>query len=311
MMPLLTRKRVILAKIETTYGTDPTPTGVANAILVRNLNVTPQASALVGRELIRPYLGNFEQLLASTHVELDFEVEAAGSGAAGTAPGYGPLLRACGMGETVTASTKVEYKPVSSGFESVTIYFNVDGVLHKITGARGDVELMVTSAQIPVFKFKFVGIYNAPTDTALPAVTYTGFQTPLVANTTNTPTFSFFSVSPVMESISFQLGNQVDYRTLIGSQYVQLTDRKSAGQVTFEANSIATKDWFTTALSGGLGALSLIHGTTTGNKVALASNSVDLLQPTYTDNGGVQMIQCGYVLTPTTAGNDEFTITIQ
>lgn len=310
-MPLLTRKRVILAKIETTYGTDPTPTGAANAILVRNLNVTPQSSQIVGRDIIRPYLGNFEQLMASTHVELDFEVEAAGSGTAGTVPAYGALLRACGLAETVTASVKVDYKPVSSAFESVTIYFNVDGVLHKITGARGDVELTINSGQIPVFKFKFVGIYNAPTDTALPTVTYTGFQTPLVANTVNTPTFSFFGVSPVLQELTLQLGNQVDYRTLIGSQYVQLTDRKAAGQVTFEANTIATKDWFTAGLANTLGALALTHGTVAGNKVVLASSTVDMIQPTYVDNNGVQMVQCGYVLTPTTAGNDEFTITIQ
>lgn len=310
-MALLTRKRVILAKIETTYGVDPTPTGAANAILVRNLNVTPQSSQMVGRDVIRPYLGNFEQLMASTHVELDFEVEAAGAGAAGTVPGYGALLRACGMSETVTASTKVEYKPVSTGFESVTVYFNVDGVQHKITGARGDVELSINSAQIPVFKFKFVGIYNAPTDVALPTVSYSGFQTPLVANTVNTPSFSFFGVSPVLQDLSFQLGNTVDYRTLIGSQYVQLTDRKAAGQVTFEANTIATKDWFSTAIANGLGALSLTHGTAAGNKVILASSTVDLLQPTYTDNNGVQMIQCGYVMTPSTAGNDEFVLTIQ
>jgi hypothetical protein len=248
-MALLTRKRVILAKIETTYGTDPTPTGAANAILVRNLNVTPQSTQMVGRELIRPYLGNFEQLMASTHVELDFEVEAAGAGTAGTVPAYGPLLRACGLSETTTASVKVDYKPVSSTFESVTVYFNVDGVLHKITGARGDVELSINAAQIPVFKFKFVGIYNAPTDSALPTVSYTAFQTPLVANSTNTPSFSLFSVSPVLSDFSLQLGNQIDYRTLIGNQYVQLTDRKAAGQVTFEANTIATKDWFSTALA--------------------------------------------------------------
>jgi hypothetical protein len=310
-MPLLTRKRVILAKIETTYGTDPTPTGAANAILVRNLNVTPQSSQLVGRDVIRPYLGNSEQLLASTHVELDFEVEMAGSGTAGTAPAYGPLLRACGLAETTTASVKVEYKPVSASFESVTIYFNVDGILHKITGARGDVELSISTGQIPVYKFKFVGIYNAPTDTALPVVSYTAFQSPLVANSTNTPTFSFFSVSAIMKELSLQVGNQVDYRNLISSQYVQLTDRKSAGQVTFEANTIATKDWFTTALASTLGALSLTHGTVAGNKVLITSSTVDLIQPNYTDDGGVQMIQCGYVLTPTTAGNDEFTISVQ
>lgn len=310
-MVMLTRKRTILAKIETTYGTDPTPTGAANAILVGNLNVTPLASNIVGRNVIRPYLGNAEQLVAGQHVELDFEVEAAGSGAAGTVPGYGALLRACGLSETVTASVKVEYKPVSSAFESVTIYFHNDGVLHKITGARGDLEFSLSSGQIPVFKFKFVGIYNAPTDVALPAVTLSGFQTPLVANSTNTPTFSLFGTSAVLNDLSLQLGNQVDYITRIGSQYVQITDRKAAGQVTFEANLIATKDWFTTSLATAAVALALTHGTVAGNKVVLASSTVDLIQPTYTDNNGVQMIQMGYVLVPTTAGNDEFTLTIQ
>jgi hypothetical protein len=82
-MPQLTRKRLLLAKTEATYGTDPVPTGAANAILVRNLDITPLQSDIVQRELIRPYLGNYEQLLAQTRVQVTFEVELAGSGAAG------------------------------------------------------------------------------------------------------------------------------------------------------------------------------------------------------------------------------------
>ena len=67
-MPLLSRKRVILAKTEVTYGTDPTPTGAANAILVRNLSITPQNSEIVSRDLVRPYLGASEQIEAGVHV---------------------------------------------------------------------------------------------------------------------------------------------------------------------------------------------------------------------------------------------------
>jgi hypothetical protein len=83
-MALLTRKRLILAKIESTYGTDSTPGGT-EAILVRNLEITPLQADVVTRDLIRPYLGNFEQILANQRVEITFEVELAGSGAAGTA----------------------------------------------------------------------------------------------------------------------------------------------------------------------------------------------------------------------------------
>ena len=64
-MALLNRKRVILLELESSYGTDPTPTG-ADAILVRDLSITPQASDDVSRDLIRPYLGASRQLLANT-----------------------------------------------------------------------------------------------------------------------------------------------------------------------------------------------------------------------------------------------------
>lgn len=311
-MPQLTRRRTILAKIETTYGTDPTPTGAANAILIRNLNVQPVNATIVQRDNYRPFLGNFEQLLADNHVAIDFEVEMAGSGTAGTAPAYGPLLRACGLAETITASTSVAYAPVSSGFESVTMYFNNDGVQHKITGARGSVEININAKQIPVFKFTFMGIYNAPTAASLPTVTYTAFQTPLVANTTNTTGFSFLGASPVLESLTFNVNNSVDYRNLIGSQYVQLADRKASGNAVFEAPTLATKDYFAAAVADGtLGALDITHGTVAGNKVQIASSTIDIANPTYSDNNGIVMLNVPFVAVPTTAGNDEFTITVK
>ena len=307
-MVQLTRKRSILAKIETTYGTDPTPTGAANAILVRNLNVSPLVTTNVGRELVRPYIGEFEHLNANSHVECDFEVEIAGSGAAGTAPAYSPLLRACGMSETIVASTSVTYAPISTGFESVTIYFNSDGCLHKMTGCRGSVELSLAAKAIPVYKFKFTGIYNTVTDSALPTPTYTSFQTPLVCNNTNTTGFSFYGVSTlVLESLSLNVNNTVDYRQLIGSEYVQITDRKATGEVQFEATSIATLDIFTKSQSNLSGALAILHGTTAGNKVQITASKVDIANPSYADSNGVNMVKCSLYFVPT-SGNDEFSI---
>ena len=44
-------------------------------------------------------------------VEVTFEVEMAGSGTAGTAPAFGPLLKACGNSETIVTDTSVTYAP--------------------------------------------------------------------------------------------------------------------------------------------------------------------------------------------------------
>ena len=95
-MAQLTRKRVILIESESTYGTGPSM-AASTVVLVRDLSITPQSSDVVNRDVVRPYLGASEQLLANTKVECTFSVELAGSGTAGTAPRYGDALKACGF----------------------------------------------------------------------------------------------------------------------------------------------------------------------------------------------------------------------
>lgn len=307
-MPLLSRKRLILAKTESTYGTDSTPAGT-DAVLVRSLEVTPLESDVVSRDLIRPYLGNSDQLLANSRVLCSFEVELAGSGTAGTAPRYDALLKACGMSATIVASTSVTYAPVSASFSSCTIVYNVDGVQHKLTGARGTVTMNCELGQIPTLQFEMTGIYNAPTDTAQPAVTYSNQATPLIFKEGNTSAFQFFSYAGCLNSVSFNLANEIIYRELIGcTKEVIITNRAPAGDVSIEAPTIATKDFFTLALGSTTGNLTFLHGTTAGNRVTFTAPQVDITQPSYTDQDGIQMLQLPYVALPTSAGNNEFSL---
>ena len=307
-MPLLSRKRLILAKTETTYGTDSTPAGT-DAVLVRNLEITPLEADVVSRDLIRPYLGNSDQLLANARVRCTFEVELAGSGTAGTAPRYGALLLACGMSATTVASTSVTYAPVSSSFSSCTIVYNIDGVQHKLTGARGTVSMNCQLGQIPTLQFEMTGIYNAVADVAQPSVTYSAQATPLIFKEGNTSAFQFFSYAGCLSSVSFNLANAIVYRELVGcTKEVLITDRQPAGEVVIEAPTIATKDYFTLALGSTTGNLTFLHGTTAGNRVTFTASQVDVTQPTYSDQDGIHMLNLPYVALPTTAGNNEFSL---
>lgn len=307
-MPLLSRKRLILAKTEATYGTSAAPAGT-DAILVRNLDITPLESDVISRDLIRPYLGNSEQLLANPRVRVTCEVELAGSGTAGTAPRYDALLKACGMSATIVATTSVTYAPVSSSFSSATIVYNIDGVQHLVTGCRGTFTLNCQLGQIPVIQFEMTGIYNAPTDTAQPAVTYGAQATPLLFRDGNTSAFSFLGYSGCLMSVDFNMANNFVYRELIGCvKEVLITDRRPAGTVMIEAPTIAAKNYFTDALSSTTGSLSFLHGTTAGNRITFTAAQVDMTQPTYQDSDGIQMLNLPYVATPTTAGNNEVSI---
>lgn len=385
-MPLLTRRRTILAKIESVYGTDSTPTGAADAVLVRNLEITPLESEFASRDLIRPFIGNSEQLPVGIRAQMTLEVEMAGSGTAGTAPGYDSLMRACGLSRTLLATThggtaagattntitlaaaasasndtyngqvvriasgtgsgqarvitayngttkvatvspawstiptgatysidaQASYVPRSTGFESATIYFSVDGVRHRMTGCRGNLSIQMTNKQIPVFSFTLTGIYNAVTDTADPAAVYTAFRTPLPVTNINTTPFRFHDVSPVMSQLSIDLQNNIVHRTLVGgSESVLLTDRAPNGQITIEADTVAFKDWWTVARNATLGDLNITHGTSNGNIVQLVSGTVQLTGPQYQDMDGIHMLQMNMNLVPGLVGNDELAIVIR
>ena len=309
-MPLLSRKRLILAETETTYGTDPTPSESSNAILVRNVEVTPLETETVNRELIRPFLGQADQLLAQTRILINFEVELAGSGTAGTAPAYGPLLEACRCTETVDAGVSVTYAPNSDAApSSVTIYFNNDGVLHKATGCRGTFTLNCEVGQIPFISFEMTGIYNAPSDSAISGPTYSNQADPLIFKNGNTSSFSVFSYAGALQSLSFEAANEVIYRELVGgTKSIDVVNRAPSGECVVEATTIATHDFFSDATGSSTGNLTFQHGSTGGNIVTFTAGQIDLGGPSYNDADGIQMLTLPYIATPTSAGNNEFSL---
>lgn len=310
-MAKLYRKRTVLIKAESTYGTDSTPVG-SDACQVRNLEVTPVQSDIVSRDLIRPYLGASPQLIANNRVQVTFEVEYSGSGTAGTAPRYGSLLKACGFSETVVASTSVTYAPVSTSFSSVTMYYSTDGVRHKVTGARGTYSLNLTANQIPVINFTMTGQYVAPTDTADPTPTFTNQATPKIFNDTNTTAFTLFSETDLpLQSCQLDIGNEVVYRELINSdKEVLIVNRSGSGTLMIEMPTLASHDFFADAVASTTGNLSIVHGATAGNIVTLASaaNAVSLGAPAYSEDSGIVMLNLPFTLVPGTSGNDEFTL---
>jgi len=310
-MALRTSQRLLLAKSESSYGSDPTPTGSANAILVRSLEISPFQSDVVERELIRGYMGNYETLHANQRVEVTFEVEMVASGAAGTAPAWGPIMKACGNSETVASSTSVTYAPVSSSFSSVTLYYYTDGVRHKVTGARGSFSISAEIGSIPTISFTMIGIYNAPDDSANPTPTYANQAKPVLFKNGNTTSQQLFSYAGAVQSFSFDQNNQTVYRELVGgTKEVLITDRRPGGSIVLEAVAMGTKNYFTAITGTATGNNTFQHGQTAGNKFTFSAAQTDLSSVSYSDSDGIQMLNFDYTATPTTAGNNEYSIVL-
>ena len=308
-MPKLHRKRSILAKAESSYGSDPTPTGSANYVQVIDLNIEPIVSDEVSRDLIRPYMGNYEVIPANTRVNVTFDVEMAGSGSAGTAPKYGAILKACALSETVVSSTSVTYAPVTTPSDSVTLFVNYDGIRHKVTGARGTFSINCEVNNIPRISFSLTGIFNAPTDTALPTVTVSNQASPLIFKNGSTSNFAIFGFAAALQSWNLDFNNEVIYRELVGgTKEVLITDRRPSGTAVIENPALSAHNFFTDYTGTSTGTNTWLHGTVAGNKVTVSCPQTDLGQPTYEESDGITMLSLPFMATPTASANNEFSL---
>ena len=308
-MPRFWRRQTILAKIETTYGTDASPVA-ANAILASNVSFNPMEGQDVDRALERGYMGHKGTIAAGLHATLSFNVELQGSGTAGTAPAWGPLLRACGVAETIDSGVSVTYNPVTDDHESVTIYFAIDGTRHVLKGARGTCRINVTAQGIPVLQFTFTGLFAQPTDETAVTPVLTGFLKPLIASSANTPAFTIDGDDYVLRSLQLDLACQVEHRPLIGAETVLIVDRADMIEATIEAVAMATLNPFALAAAGTELEVELVHGTAAGLIATLNAPTAQMQRPAGLENQQ-GIVEWPLRLAPQPAsGNDQWTLVL-
>ena len=316
----LIRNTAILLKQEVTYALDPVPTGVANALLVSNLSINPFNAQNVDRDNIRPFLGGSEQLVGTRYVTCGFDVEISGAGTVATAPAWGPALLSCGFAETLTATFRADYTPVSINFKSCTIYWYDDGLLHKATGCRGNVVFKLGVGQRPVMSFSFTGLYSTPTVAGNPSVTLTAFKVPQVITDSNTGDIMLggthtTGIAPAItagtaypsQGIEIDMGNKVDFNALLGGETVDMTQRSVTAKVTFDLDATQEAAAYAAVEANTLTSVGLLHGTVANNKVLMWMPSVQRINPTKSEANGKRLVGFDLRAVPVT-GDDEIRI---
>ena len=118
---------LVLCKTETTAGVDAAPTAAADALRTVGRAIPALNLSNVQRGIIKQTFGDMPHLVDQNgNTTLTLEVELKGSGTAGTAPDWSPLMKACGSLETIVALTSVSYQPRTKGLEKCTIYVHID-----------------------------------------------------------------------------------------------------------------------------------------------------------------------------------------
>lgn len=300
--------RTLFAKPEVTYGV-AVALASADAIRTSNLTIKPLEAQALERKLDGPSFGSSGKVHVGEHVVVEFDVEMTGSGTAGTAPKFGHLFKACKMSETIVAATSVAYEPATNGTDSETMYFELDGQRHALSGARGNWSMKFDSQGIPYFHFTFTGLWIDPVTAAGIVPVWTGWQTPRPVSKKYTPAVNLHGLSSVFSSSSFDFGNSVKYiNNPGGEEFVNIDNRMCSGSIKLLAPALSTKNYFTAALADTVGAFSLVHGTAAGHIVTLAGDYVQLLQPNYGEDNGRAMIEAKLDFTRNVA-DDEMSLT--
>lgn len=318
-MSRLIRKTVILAKVETTSGTDSTPVNTSNALEVSDLSITPLDAKNVDLDTIQGWFGNSISLVGTASVKCSFSVHLAGSATAATAPAWGALLQGCANAETtgLTTPDRVEYLPATDSLKTLTIYWYDDGVLHKLLGCFGNVKMSVKSGEAPKLTFDFVGLDGGVTAVSNVVPTLTMWKTPVAvtkANVTDIKLGCTYSAGALSGGTAYNStglmidwGNEVEFAPMLTTEEVILKDRNMTGSLSLELTAAQEVTMMATVKANGTQGVGFVLGTATGNKIMLHMPAVQLLNIKKEEIAGKRIIGLDMRMLPV-SGNDELRI---
>ncbi|MFY9350108.1 MAG: hypothetical protein WBL20_10295 [Sphingobium sp.] len=153
--------KVVIAKKETVYASDAAPTGAANAILTRNFSSKPIETDRLDRNLDLPTFGAQPSATSNERRTMSYEVEIAGSGAAGTAPPWMELLEGCGMAApalTPGVSAVQSFAAAGAAASSLTQYDYIADQRRKMVGSVGTFSIDLTAGAYGFFGLEWTGL---------------------------------------------------------------------------------------------------------------------------------------------------------
>jgi len=307
---ILTTREVMLAKIETTYNTDAAPVASADAIQISNPSWSHEGLRMIERNIVKNTDPAKQQVFGDALKTVSFDIELKGSGTAGTAPEFNVLFSGCGFVETVVPSTSVTYAPSSTASDkkSLTIWYYQDGLLHKITGARGTVSFNLETGTIPMASFTFTGHSAAPTDASL--ITPTLDATVPVAVKGNS--FTIGGYAAAINALTFDMSiNVITPASMSASDgfgEVFIGSRDLNGSIDPQAELVAANDFYGDFRSGTTMALATgTIGSTAGNRLAISMPAVYYRDVAPGDRDGIRTYEIPFGAVES-SGDDEISI---
>lgn len=311
------QRSALLVKIETVRGTDSIPTVGANEIIVHGIPSLSHATKNLERAVPLAWFGKIPPLITGESYKLSFKMEFTPSGAAGTPPRLGTILRAANCTEAISAGISSIYTPHSTFLgETLTAYFWAGGTQHKLLGCVANVKIALVAGEMILADVELTGLYGgAIADVAFPTLTLES-ASPLVWTAAN---FKFNNVTTLICSkLDFDFGNQIAPRKDanaaltpgISSYFISGRDPKISFDI--EKEALSTLNPWTLHDAQTLCNLETKPTATAGRIIELLVNNITLDSPKYAqESNKMTWPLTGVPRVSLSAGNNEFSITFK
>jgi hypothetical protein len=209
------------------------------------------------------------------------------------------------------------YNPVSDmlTMDAATFYYNEGNqVRHKLLGCRGNVKIDASAQDTGMYDFEMIGLYGGVADASETGVVVTNWVDPFEVGYGRTygqafgKQFTGGASGLQMGKFSVDLGQKPAYRSVVGYQGINITDRAAAGSLTLDAALVAQFDPWTLLANNGSGAIGVEQPDSNGGSVRIDIQRAAPTEIDYGEDKGVSTntlsFDCQRVL-----GNDEIYIT--
>ena len=308
-MPLIRRRSVFAAKIETTVGTAESLTAAEGVFNAMDFSIQPNVpfTRREGQGGFN-YLPSVAEGMQGT-CTVKIECSTSGSGLPNWAS---VLLPACGFVETSQVFSPVTAGPGTSGVKTITIGHYKDGKRALLSGAMGTFRIVAETGKVAFFEFTFTGKYSTnETDTALIAPTY---PTDLPLRFAQ-GALTWNSVALCTSSVEVDAGNSVQMRECVNasdrSGFVSaiVTDRAPVITADPESVLVATQDRDALWLTSSAQAFSMQIGQTGTGVITIAAPKAQLENKQQGDRNGMMTDDLTWLCTRGSGADTELTIT--
>jgi hypothetical protein len=306
-MPLLRRRAVFAAKVETTIGTAESLTGAEGAFNARDFTIQPNVpiTRREGQGGFNYLPGIAEGMQGTCTVTMDMAYDGT------TVPTWASvLLPACGW-----VATAGVFSPLSEGpgtnVKTLTIGHYKDGKRSLLSGAMGTFKIMAPTGKMASIEFTFTGKYSTnETDTALIAPTYPTTLPLRVA----AGALTWNSVALCTSNVEVDAGNSVIMRECMNatdrSGFVSAIVTNRAPVITADPESelVATQDRDALWLTSSPQAFSMQIGVA-GTSITVAAPKAQLENKQQGNRNDMMTDDLTWLATKGSAADTELTIT--